>query len=46
MGIPTESHPPVMNEHHDVPAQESTRPNKSALKRTHQALQKLVAELV
>jgi len=31
---------------HDTSAEESTRPNKSALKRTHQALQKLVAELV
>ena len=35
-----------MSENHDTSAQESTRPNKSALKRTHQALQKLVAELV
>jgi len=35
-----------MSEHHDTSVEESSRPNKSALKRAHQALQKLVAELV
>jgi len=35
-----------MSEPHDTSAQRAIRPNKSALKRTHQALQKLVAELV
>jgi len=35
-----------MNEPLDVVENESTRPNKSALKRVHQALQKQVAELI
>ncbi len=35
-----------MNKHTDSSSSESTRPNKSALKRVHQALQKLALELV
>ena len=45
-GSPYDFQPSLMSEPQDTPAQRAIRPNKSALKRTHQALQKLVAELV